>query len=156
MEIALVFLLAMLSRVMSDTSFKPDIDSSFTVSIDIDGHPLCSLDPPSECISLTQPGSPYPIPLCFLCGWECKKTPNCTGFNLKCDNRTCELYSYQPTAFNHSSDCAYYSVCTNISVNYISTNQQQSQVLLAAFTIQYVWKVPPNIILYILMKVIQS
>ena len=104
MEITFVFLLAMFTRVMSD--------SSFTVNIDIDGHPLCSMDPPSANVSLTQPSSSYPIPFCALCGWQCKKTPNCTGFNLKCDNRTCELYFYQTSSLTNIAGCFHYSVCT--------------------------------------------
>ena len=105
MKVLFVFLLS--SQVQSDTLFKADIDNQ--------GHPQCSLDPPSANVSLTQPSSS--IPLCFLCGWECKETPNCTGFNLKCNNRTCELYFYQPTTFKNIPECLHYSVCTSDMFN---------------------------------------
>ena len=109
MGVAFMFLLTLMlsSQVESNTSFKADIDS--------EGHPSCSLDPPSKCVSLTQPCPPYPIPLCVLCGWECKKTPNCIGFNLKGDTMMCELYVYQPATFETSYDCSYYSVCSTTS-----------------------------------------
>jgi len=98
----LLLLFAFDGQAMSDPSFKVLEDSN--------GQPLCSVDPPSVNVSLNLPPSPTCIPACAWCGWECKKAPQCTGFNVKIGKDVCQMYFYQPGTYEYITGCSYYTV----------------------------------------------
>ena len=89
------------------TSVSSDV--SFVLTKRSENVVLCSVDTPSEEIQISQ-STTCTIPFSVRCGWQCKKSPNCTNFNIKNDSNSCELYSYSPTNYSEVPGCSHFEV----------------------------------------------
>ena len=89
----------------------------------------CIVDePPSKVTDFKQISSSSPsicIPGSALCGWECRKEPNCTNFNYRSDVGICELFFYTPISSSHCNNCSHFRVskCWFSNTDCISLNE---------------------------------
>ena len=73
-----------------------------------DGNWACAVDEPSNVVDLTGVGGGG-FPDVAQCATQCT-VYDCSGFNLKSDARTCEVYSHNPTRFALIPGCQYRQV----------------------------------------------
>ena len=71
---------------------------------------VCAIDVPFSVITMGPGIGPACIPPIVRCGWECKKTPNCTDFNFKSTGNLCELFLKFPKSFSTISGCMHFKV----------------------------------------------
>ena len=72
----------------------------------------CGIDAANRTVSSIPDFSSYPecIPRDVVCGWTCKKDPNCVEFNIRNDLQLCELYYSRPARFQKVDQCLHYKV----------------------------------------------
>ena len=69
---------------------------------------VCSVDSPTVVVQINQSASC--IPSSVQCGFQCKRSPNCTNYNFKATNNTCELFSNRSFNFNVIQGCVHFEV----------------------------------------------
>src|SRR6218665_62807 len=103
-----LFLLVILVYAEKSNSAK-----SFKYTKYLNGTVMCALDKPSLVIPFDQL-SPLPSgscsPIGVRCAWQCTLDPDCTNFNYREDQRSCDLFYYTPNICSISHECFYLQI----------------------------------------------
>src|SRR6218665_563290 len=104
----ILFLLVILIYAAESNSAK-----LFKYTRNVNGTVICALDQPSTVIPFDQLSS-LPSgscsPMGVRCAWQCTLDQNCTNFNYREDQRSCDLFNYTPNICSTSQDCFHLQV----------------------------------------------
>ena len=84
-------------------------DTDFEILRTSGGTNLCCVDTPTYLLSTDTPDQAC-IPAESKCSWSCRKDRFCSGFNLKRNERLCEIYQNTANNFTVVDGCVHFSI----------------------------------------------